>query len=148
MQMMLNGGVYVSDAGERKKIFEKDTVELFTTKATDVPYNNSRALGWDTVPISDHKACGDCFSERSFGHTGYTGTRYVARPSQSSCPPLPRTQQHRSFQRRLGGGPLSTLFFGQASPHSGSLKPNSVSTDSRTDSSTRGTASGLTKKRT
>lgn len=73
--MMLNQGTHVTPSGSQIKIFEKRTVDLFTTKVTDVPYENSRALGWDTVPISDHKACGDCFSERSFGHTGFTGTR-------------------------------------------------------------------------
>lgn len=57
MQMMLNKGIYTNQKGETIRIFEESTVELFTTKVTDVPYPNSRALGWDTVPISDHKAC-------------------------------------------------------------------------------------------
>ncbi len=39
-----------------------------------LPYNNRRALGWDTVPISDNPPCGHLFSLNSFGHTGYTGT--------------------------------------------------------------------------
>ena len=39
-----------------------------------LPYQNRRALGWDTVPISSNPPCGHLFSPNSFGHTGYTGT--------------------------------------------------------------------------
>lgn len=39
-----------------------------------MPYDNTRALGWDTVPDQTTKPCGDYFSEHSFGHTGFTGT--------------------------------------------------------------------------
>jgi CubicO group peptidase (beta-lactamase class C family) len=39
-----------------------------------LPYNNRRALGWDTVPIQTNPPCGTLFSLNSFGHTGYTGT--------------------------------------------------------------------------
>lgn len=72
--MMLNKGIYNNGKGRGTKIFEASTVELFTKKVTGLPYNNTRALGWDTVPNQQHKPCGDCFSPDSFGHTGYTGT--------------------------------------------------------------------------
>jgi hypothetical protein len=36
-----------------------------------LPYNNRRALGWDTVPIQDNPPCGHLFSPNSFGHTGF-----------------------------------------------------------------------------
>lgn len=74
MQMMLHRGMYINSKGQEVRVFQEATVDLFTTRVTDVPYNNSRALGWDTVPISNTKACGDYFSPRSFGHTGFTGT--------------------------------------------------------------------------
>ena len=46
----------------------------FYTRVDGFPYQNRRALGWDTVPISDNPPCGHLFSLNSFGHTGYTGT--------------------------------------------------------------------------
>jgi CubicO group peptidase (beta-lactamase class C family) len=73
MQMMMNGGVYIVN-GKSVKIFEESTVELFTTRVDGLPYKNSRALGWDTVPQSYPNACGTKLSPHSFGHTGYTGT--------------------------------------------------------------------------
>lgn len=51
MNMMLRGGEYVNSKGKTVRIFQKDTVTLFTTKPTGLPYPNSRALGWDTVPL-------------------------------------------------------------------------------------------------
>lgn len=48
--MMLNKGIYNNGKGRGTKIFEASTVELFTKKVTGLPYNNTRALGWDTVP--------------------------------------------------------------------------------------------------
>ncbi|EAS01357.1 beta-lactamase (macronuclear) [Tetrahymena thermophila SB210] len=74
MNMMLNRGEYINSKGKRVKIFEPETVDLFTTKETNVPYPNSRALGWDTVPIQSVLPCGTKFSPLSFGHTGFTGT--------------------------------------------------------------------------
>ena len=32
--------------------FNANTVDLFTTKATGLGYDNSRALGWDTKPAA------------------------------------------------------------------------------------------------
>ena len=65
-QMMLNGGKY-----GWKRVFEEETVKLFTTRA-NVVEGSSRCLGWDSP---DGKASGGVFlSDNSFGHTGYTGT--------------------------------------------------------------------------
>lgn len=49
-------------------------METFYTRVDGLPYNNRRALGWDTVPIQANPPCGTLFSMNSFGHTGYTGT--------------------------------------------------------------------------
>jgi len=74
MQMMLNNGISTPETGS-VRIFKEETVELFLTRVTDVPYTNSRALGWDTNPWRWHPApSGQKFSMNSFGHTGYTGT--------------------------------------------------------------------------
>ena len=72
--MMLNRGEYVNSKGKTITIFKGETVDLFTTKAVGLPYPNSRALGWDTVPIQSVLPCGTKFSQNSFGHTGFTGT--------------------------------------------------------------------------
>jgi CubicO group peptidase (beta-lactamase class C family) len=81
MQMMLNKGVYVDERRMTARnvydtLIRASTIELFTTKVTDLGYLNSRALGWETKPepTSYRPPCGDKFSNNSFGHTGYTGT--------------------------------------------------------------------------
>lgn len=61
-EMILNGG---------KPILSRKTVELFTRKA-GIP-GSDRALGWDTKSAEGSSA-GTRLSERSFGHTGFTGT--------------------------------------------------------------------------
>jgi serine-type D-Ala-D-Ala carboxypeptidase len=59
---MLQGGV---------PIIRPETLALFTRRES-APASTSRALGWDT-PSSPSQA-GKYFSEKSFGHLGYTGT--------------------------------------------------------------------------
>ena len=53
------------------RILRPETVALFTTRESS-PEGTSRALGWDT-PSSPSQS-GQFFSQRSFGHLGYTGT--------------------------------------------------------------------------
>jgi len=51
-------------------LVKPETIDLFTRRQG---VSSSRGLGWDTN--ADHKAsAGAMFSEKSFGHTGYTGT--------------------------------------------------------------------------
>ena len=52
-------------------LLRSNTVEIFTRRELS-PQGTSRALGWDT-PSSPSQS-GKYFSERSFGHLGYTGT--------------------------------------------------------------------------
>ncbi len=70
MSIHLNGGVLRNGT----RIYNQSTVEAFYTRQDGLPYNNRRALGWDTLPISANPPCGHLFSLNSFGHTGYTGT--------------------------------------------------------------------------
>jgi len=65
-QMLLNGGVL-----EHHRIVSRKTVELFTRRAGDG--DSTRALGWDTKS-PEKSSAGAFFSDRSFGHTGFTGT--------------------------------------------------------------------------
>jgi CubicO group peptidase (beta-lactamase class C family) len=59
---LLNGG---------HPILRSSTVELFSRRES-APEGTSRALGWDTPSAPSQS--GKCFSPRSFGHLGYTGT--------------------------------------------------------------------------
>ena len=52
-------------------IFEQETVSLFTRREQS-PAATSRALGWDTP--STASSSGSRFSEKSYGHLGFTGT--------------------------------------------------------------------------
>jgi uncharacterized protein YbbC (DUF1343 family)/CubicO group peptidase (beta-lactamase class C family)/beta-glucosidase-like glycosyl hydrolase len=66
-QMLLNGGVL-----EHRRLVSRAAVDLFTRRA-EVVEGSSRALGWDTKSPTGSSA-GSLFSDRSFGHTGFTGT--------------------------------------------------------------------------
>jgi CubicO group peptidase (beta-lactamase class C family) len=67
---MLNGG---------RPILRRDTIELFTRRSTLPGF--SRALGWDTP--SNPSQSGRYFSDRSFGHLGYTGTSLWIDPERN-----------------------------------------------------------------
>jgi CubicO group peptidase (beta-lactamase class C family) len=63
-----------------KSLIKKETVELFTRRQSSA---SSRGLGWDTN--DGHRAsAGSLFSEKSFGHTGYTGTSIWGDPEDDS----------------------------------------------------------------
>jgi CubicO group peptidase (beta-lactamase class C family) len=55
----------------RESILDGELVRQFTTRQESAS-RPSWALGWDTP--STPSSSGSCFSERSFGHLGYTGT--------------------------------------------------------------------------
>lgn len=81
MRVMLNNGEYYNPYTRgvtEEKLLDIDVVNLFTKKYTDVSYENSRALGWDTKPLPSSTRfripCGEMISDNCFGHTGYTGT--------------------------------------------------------------------------
>ncbi len=70
-QMLLDGG----SIGDRQ-IISPETVELFTSRG---PYNK-RALGFDRLDANYHSVVKAGASERTFGHTGFTGTCVWADP--------------------------------------------------------------------
>jgi CubicO group peptidase (beta-lactamase class C family) len=63
--MMLNGGIYA-----HQRILRRQTVTQFTSPSALA--QNTRTLGWN-VP-TEPSSSGRYFSNRSFGHTGFTGT--------------------------------------------------------------------------
>jgi len=50
MTMMLQKGAYTAPDGSQKRMYQESTVTLFTTAPSGLPYANTRALGWDTIP--------------------------------------------------------------------------------------------------
>lgn len=78
MQMYLNGGEY---GGTR--YFDAETIDLFTSSPF-LDKDNRRALGFDK-PQMDYSKSGptcQCVSEKSYGHTGFTGTIVWADPEE------------------------------------------------------------------
>lgn len=70
MRLMLNRGQIT---GERR-YYDDSAVDHFTSRVSGQKYNNSRALGFDTVPIDPDRPCGNKFGVNSFGVFGETGT--------------------------------------------------------------------------
>lgn len=64
-------GAWLSGYHGRESILDGELVREFTTRQESVA-RSSWALGWDTP--SSPSSSGSNFSERSFGHLGYTGT--------------------------------------------------------------------------
>ncbi len=71
MQMLMNGGTY---GGTR--YLQESTVRRFTTRQSD---GSSRAIGWDTK-FGERSFSGRYSSQRTFLHTGFTGTSVVGDP--------------------------------------------------------------------
>lgn len=74
LQMLLQNGHY-----QGKQIINPNTVKFFTTKYSQ---SSSRAFGWDTKSETGSSA-GNLFSNKSFGHTGFTGTSCWVDPERS-----------------------------------------------------------------
>ena len=58
--------------GKREDFFKPETVRTFFVRQSLV-CNSTWALGWDT-PSADSSSAGNCFSQNSVGHLGFTGT--------------------------------------------------------------------------
>jgi beta-glucosidase-like glycosyl hydrolase/CubicO group peptidase (beta-lactamase class C family) len=73
-QMLLNGGVYA-----HHRIVKRSTLERFVSRQNS-PSESSRTLGWDTP--SPGSSAGTLLSDKSFGHTGFTGTSIWLDPTR------------------------------------------------------------------
>ena len=65
-RMMLNKGRYAN-----VKVLSSRSVEEMTKDQT-IGLNQRRGLGWDLK--NKYCSCGDLFTEKAYGHTGFTGT--------------------------------------------------------------------------
>ncbi|WP_062353969.1 serine hydrolase domain-containing protein [Bacillus kwashiorkori] len=66
--MIENDGVYFG-----KRILSKSVLQLAKNNFTYFDTNEYRGLGWQ-LKGPQYAPCGDLFSPKAFGHTGYTGT--------------------------------------------------------------------------
>ncbi len=73
MQMLLDGGTY---GGNR--YLNAETIKQFTTRRSE---QSSRGIGWD-LKSPTHSWAGTLLSDRTFLHTGFTGTSVAADPER------------------------------------------------------------------
>ena len=73
MQMLLNGGMYGG-----KHYLKEETIRQFTTRQSA---QSTRGIGWDTKDPARSWA-GKLLSDKTFLHTGFTGTSVVADPER------------------------------------------------------------------
>lgn len=64
--MMNNNGMF-----KGKRILSSKIIDEWTTKQSN---QSDRGLGWDTKALEGYSSAGIKFSNKSFGHTGFTGT--------------------------------------------------------------------------
>ena len=86
--MMLNGGIY-----DGVRIVSDSTVARFTARTA-----GTRALGWDTA--DGDGGSGEYLSDRSYGHTGYTGTSIWIDPDRDMFVILLTNRVHAARARR------------------------------------------------
>ena len=87
-QMMLNKGEYAG-----KHIFTDSTVDLFTRRTA-----GHRALGWDTA--DGDFGSGQYLTEKSYGHTGFTGTSLWIDPDREMFVILLTNRVHAATAKR------------------------------------------------
>ena len=74
IQMNLNGGTY-----DDRQFFSKETIDFFTKSQSRISH---RGLGWNKPSGPGDGTVSQYASERTFGHTGFTGTCVWADPEQ------------------------------------------------------------------
>ncbi len=91
--MMANGGQL-----EGVRILRQSTVRTFTQRQ---PGSGTRALGWDTPGAPGTGAAGSRVSERSFGHTGFTGTSIWIDPDRGTWVVLLANRTYEEGRNRM-----------------------------------------------
>ena len=79
LKMILNKGIH-----NNKQMIDSETIELFTKNHINNDSLNNRGLGFDKVRIvSENKVYpNEKLSNKSFGHTGFTGTMFWVDPEK------------------------------------------------------------------
>jgi CubicO group peptidase (beta-lactamase class C family) len=105
--------------GIRKDLLQPATVRAFFTRQGE-PEDTTWALGWDT-PSPSGSSAGDCFSEKSVGHLGFTGTSlWMDLEKQVSVifltnrvHPSRENEKIKAFRPRIHNGVMEMLGFGK-----------------------------------
>ncbi|HAL57802.1 MAG TPA: beta-N-acetylglucosaminidase [Bacteroidetes bacterium] len=74
LQMLLNGGTYGG-----KRYLSEDVIRRFTTRQSD---KSTRGIGWD-MKNPTRSWAGSILSEKTFLHTGFTGTSVAVDPERN-----------------------------------------------------------------
>ena len=70
-QFILRGGV----TRDGRRLIRAETLRAFTSRVVYFGTGEGRALGWQAIPTDERvSSAGTRFGEKSFGHTGWTGT--------------------------------------------------------------------------
>lgn len=77
--MMLNKGKV---GGKVLRLFSEEVINEFLTVPTEKNYKNTKALGWESVPLTN-PPCGKKFSSNSFGLSDVTGSYVWADASKN-----------------------------------------------------------------
>ena len=91
--MMANGGEL-----DGVRVLQRGTVRQFTQRQ---PGTGTRALGWDTPGAPGTGAAGSRVSERSFGHTGFTGTSIWIDPERGTWVVLLANRTYEDVPNRM-----------------------------------------------
>ena len=75
-KMLLNEGVHLGSRYLKKHIINKFTQRI------NIPNDSDRTIGWDTPSQNQDSSAGDYFSNKTYGHLGYTGTSLWIDPEQ------------------------------------------------------------------
>jgi CubicO group peptidase (beta-lactamase class C family) len=93
--MLANGGAL----GEAR-VLRASTIRMFTQRQ---PGTGTRALGWDTPGQPGTGAFGARVSDRSFGHTGFTGTSIWIDPERGTWVVLLANRTYEDGPNRMQG---------------------------------------------
>ena len=66
--MLIDEGVFLG-----RRYLKKEIINQFTNRI-NTPQNSERTLGWDTPSKNGKSTAGDYFSNKTYGHLGFTGT--------------------------------------------------------------------------
>ncbi|MBU2637084.1 MAG: serine hydrolase, partial [Bacteroidetes bacterium] len=75
VQMILNGGSYGG-----VQYIKPEPIKLFTERPN---MKMQRGLGWDFKTLNGYSSAGNLFGQKSFGHTGFTGTSIWVDPERN-----------------------------------------------------------------
>ena len=75
-KMLLNQGLI-----NNRELLDRELINHFTARQSTVDEAN-RGYGWDRPDRDGTSSAGDYFSDKAFGHLGYTGTSFWIDPEQ------------------------------------------------------------------